>query len=174
MNRILSGIQKVNLALGTFSGLLVMGLVIAVVPEVMSRSLFGLSILGASEASVLILVITVFFGLAGAQVRREHFRVVVLETQLSGGWLRAVTLVRMVICVLAAAALSWYSIRGAYTSTLRQEMSYAVIAFPLWPARIVIATGFVMLTLQYIVDLILELRGGSSHTVETIPGEGLA
>jgi len=89
-------------------------------------------------------------------------------------WLRALTLVRMCICVLAAAALSWYAIRGAYTSTLRQEMSYAVIAFPLWPARIVIATGFVMLTLQYIVDLVREVRDGPHHTVETIPGEGLA
>lgn len=173
MTKILSGIQRLNLALGALSGLLVLGLVIAVAPDVAARTFFGVSIHGASEGSALLLVIIVFLGLAGAQAQREHFRIVVVEEQLSGRWFRVLTILRIVICVLTAAALSWYAIRGAYGATLRQEMSYAVIAFPLWPARIVVAVGFVLLTLQYIVDLVGEVTGNNKERTVSLPGEGI-
>jgi TRAP-type C4-dicarboxylate transport system permease small subunit len=153
MNRLFSAIERLNLLLGTVAGFLVLGLIAAVAPDVASRALLGRPIYGSSETASLVLVLIVFLGLAAAQVRKEHFRIVVLEEALTPGLRRALAVPRLVVCILGGSALTWFSMQGAWHSTMTLESTFAVIQFPIWPSKIVICLGFLLLTLQYIIDL---------------------
>lgn len=156
--------ESANLRLGIFAGLLTIGLIAAVVPDVIMRSFFSQSLYGMSELSVLVLVLMVFLALPAGQVKKEHYRVVIIDQWLSEAGLRAMAIFRYAVCLLATGAFAWYSALSAYESTIRMEATYAVVAFPVWPARIIIALGFSLLALQYLIDLIKALTGDSSVT----------
>lgn len=161
-SRIATVIEGANLRLGVFGGLLTLGLVLAIVPDVISRSFFNRSLYGMSELSVLVLVMMVFFGLPAAQVKKEHYRVVIIDQWLGFAGLRILATLRYAVCLVFAAGFGWYSTLSAYESTMRLEATFAVVAFPVWPARIIIALGFLLLTLQYAIDLVKAIAGDAS------------
>lgn len=154
-------IEQLNIRLGALAGLGTILLIFSVVPDLLARSLFGTAIYGMAETSIMLLVFIIFLALPAAQVHKEHFYVAVLDALLPAS---ALPLVKMLRCLAAAAVtglFAWYSINSAWESTLRLEQSYAVIAFPVWPARIGIACGLTLLTLQFLIDAVAYLRGNT-------------
>lgn len=152
-------VEQLNIRLGALAGVGTILLIFSVVPDLLARGLFGTSIYGMAEISIMLLVFIIFLALPAAQVHKEHFYVAVLDALLPEP---ALLLVKMLRCLASAAVVglfAWYSINSAWESTLRLEQSYAVIAFPVWPARIGIACGLTLLTLQFLIDAIAYLRG---------------
>ena len=159
LDRFKHWIVRLNASLGVLAGVLVIGLILSVVPDLVARTFFNTAIYGASETSILLLVVIVFLGLAAAQVRKEHYHVGVLDSVLSDRALRLLTVFRYIVSAGIAGGFAWYSARGAWFSTLRFEESYAVIAYPVWPARIIVAVGFTLLTVQCLLDARDAVRG---------------
>lgn len=151
-------IEQFNLRLGALAGAATVLLMFSVVPDLISRSFFGFAIYGMSESSVMLLVFIVFLALPAAQVRKEHFQVSVLDAVLSPENVRRLWIARHFISFLITAIFAWYSIVGAMESVARLEQSYAVIEFPVWPAKIAVACGFVLLAVQFLLDMIAEIK----------------
>jgi len=143
-----------NLRLGACAGVATIFLIFSVVPDLISRSFFGFAIYGMSEASIMLLVFIVFFALPAAQVRKAHFQVSVLDAVLSPANLRRLWVLRHFISFLITAIFAWYSIMGAMDAVVRLEQSYAVIEFPVWPAKIAVACGLVLFAVQCLLDMI--------------------
>jgi len=61
---------------------------------------------------------------------------------------------------------------NALRSTQRGEISFGVITFPIWPAKIILAAGLILLTIQLVMD-ILRLACGLSDARPSEPEEGL-
>ena len=150
---------RFNIRLGVLTGIMTLGLVLTIVPDVIARSAFGFAINGMAETSVMILVFMVFLGLGAAQANKTHFRAAILDAVLPPGGRRWLATFRYALCAIFCAGFTWYATLGAWDSVLRNEQTYAVIPFPVWPARIAIAVGLALLTLQFIFDLVRSLRG---------------
>lgn len=147
-------LRRVSLALGAVAGAGTAILMLTVVPDLVARGVFGEAVYGMSETGIFLLVLIVYLGLAAAQVRRELFYVGVADTFVSPARLRWLLLVRYLVSAAIAAAFAWFATLGAIDSTSKGESSYAVIAYPIWPAKIVVAFGLALLALQFLVEAI--------------------
>lgn len=155
----LSGaMRRLSLALGVVAGVGTALLMLTVVPDLFARSFFGEAVYGMAETGIFLLVLIVYLALGSAQVRKEHFHVGVLDTLISRDAQRWVWVARFACSALVTGLFTWYATRGAIDSTLSLEQSYAVIEYPIWPAKIVVAVGLALLTLQFLMDMVDALR----------------
>ncbi len=152
---------RFNVRLGIFTGIITLGLVGTILPDVFARSFLGLAIYGMSEASVMLLVFMVYLGLPSAQAKKVHFRVSIIDHIVSERLRGRLTAFRYLFCFCVCAAFTWYASIGALDSVLRNEQTYAVVPFPVWPARLAIAVGLALLTVQFLLDFVRILRGGT-------------
>lgn len=147
-------LRRLSMLLGAAAGAGTALLMLTVVPDLVARNFFGEAIYGMAETGIFLLVLIVYLGQSVAQVRKEHFHVGVLDTMLSPGKLQCLWVFRHLVSAGVCGVFSWYATKGAYSSTLKLEQSYAVIEYPIWPAKIVVAVGLVLLTIQFLIDAI--------------------
>lgn len=170
--RLNRSIRSICVWLGMLSGVATVLLMLSVVPDIVARTLFGDAIYGMAEAGIMLLVIIVFLAMPLAQVKREHFQVAVLDAMLPAPAMRWVQAARYLVCTLISGGFAWYAIRGAIASTQRLEQSYAVVAFPVWPAKIIAATGLTLLAIVYLLDLVDACRGDAAAAAPANPLAG--
>jgi TRAP-type C4-dicarboxylate transport system permease small subunit len=175
IDRATNGLSRLNVALGSASGLSTMFLILIIVPDVIARSFFGFTIPFASEIAVLLLSCKIFLGLPGAQASRANYHVSFLTSHLPTGVSHAVRLISLALSLLLVSLLAWYVGQEAVRSVQNGEAIFVgANQFIVWPQRIVIAVGLALLTLQLIADLIREAAGLGNPMVKQEGGSALA
>lgn len=154
MRSIPTAITKVNCFLAVAAGLLTAAITLIVCADVGSRGLLNLSLPGASEVAVLLLIALVFLGFAGAEAKGENFTVTILLQALSLRWQRILKVVASFISLATIGLLAWFSWSRGIASTFAFEVTYGSIVFPVWPSKLLIALGLTMLALQLIAGLL--------------------
>ncbi len=170
--RIVNGYSRFAIALGSLSGMSTMLLVLIIVPDVLGRKFFNAPIPGASEMGVLLLVCKIFLGLPGAQASGSNFSVSVIHGVMSPMQRRVADSLTTLIAAVVFGLMARMSVISAIRSTQRGEISYGVIAFPIWPGRIVLAVGLILLTIQLLMD-VLRLVSGMETPRPAEPESGL-
>lgn len=168
-SQISGAFRRLSLVLGAISGIGTAILMLTVVPDLVARSFFGEAVYGMSETGIFVLVIVVFLALSTAQVRKEHFHVGVLDSFVSRRTGRLLWIGRHLVSAVVCGVFSWYATLGAIAATRSGEQSYAVIEYPIWPAKIVVAVGLALLTLQFLMDCYEAIR-----TPDYVPNGELA
>lgn len=165
--RLLHAIERFHHVLGVLSGLAILVITLTVIIDVALRALFNAPLHGATEFSTLLMIGLVYLGLASVQASKANFRVEVLLMLLPAGGRRFLDAVTTLLAAAAIGVLTWHTAHEAWTSVLRQEMSFGAVVFPVWPARVVIAMGLVMLLLQFVIDTIRLVAGGETLAAAT-------
>ena len=170
--RMVDGYSRFCIALGSLSGLSTMILMLIIVPDVIGRKFFNAPIPGASETGVLLLICKIFLGLPGAQASGSNFSVTVMRELMSPRWRRVSDLIMTLIAAAVFGLIARASVFNAIRSTERGEISFGVIAFPIWPGKIILAGGLILLTIQLVMDA-LRLGFGLTEERPGEPEEGL-
>lgn len=127
--------------------ILLMGVMLA---DVVTRTLTGGSLTGSLEVSETLLVAIVFCGIAYAERSGDNVRVRLLGGRIGRhpeAVLRALgTLVAIVVTVW----LAWASVLEAVHSLNINEYQLGLVQYPLWPARMIIAVGFMLISLEFL------------------------
>lgn len=147
-------VERFFLKLGAVSGFATLLIMITVCVDVVGRSLFNAPLHAGVETSELLLVSIVFFGLAAAQQRRQNFAIDILNSVLPKSVQRFLEYLGLLLCLIIVVVMAWPSSVHALTSFNRNEMGFSLVAFPIWPARILIALGFWLLAAQFAFDLL--------------------
>lgn len=159
--RCIGALTRFNIGLGSASGLSTLLMMLIIVPDVVGRKFFNVTVPAAAEIGVFLLLGKIFLGLPGAQASEANFHVAVITERLSERWRLRLRLVATVLAFGVFALLSVLSIGEAFNSWQRNEVTYGVHTFPVWPGRILVAVGLSLLTLQLLADacrLIFGLR----------------
>lgn len=159
MRTIVRWIASFNHFLATVAGLLTALIMLIVCLDVASRALLNQSIQGASEVAILLLVALVFLGFAGAEAKGENFSVTLLVRKLRPQPRRFLAIVTTLLSIAALGVLTWFSWTRGIDSAESGEQSYGVIAFPIWPSKLLVAFGLTMLVLQLAAGLLKRLAG---------------
>ncbi|MFA7428672.1 MAG: TRAP transporter small permease [Rhodospirillaceae bacterium] len=165
--RLLHAIERFHHVLGVLSGLAILVITLTVIIDVALRALFNAPLHGATEFSTLLMIGLVYLGLASVQASKANFRVEVLLMLLPAGGRRFLDAVTTLLAAAAIGVLTWHTAHEAWASVLRQEMSFGAVVFPVWPARVVIAMGLLMLLLQFVIDTIRLVAGGDTLAAAT-------
>jgi TRAP-type C4-dicarboxylate transport system permease small subunit len=159
MRAIVRWITAFNRGLAASAGLLTALITLIVCIDVASRTLLNHSVRGASELAILMLVALVFLGLAGAEAKGDNFSVTSLVRLFGRRAQRALKVIANLIGLGAIGLLAWFSWSRGIAATVAGEQSYGVIAFPVWPSRLIIAFGLTMLCLQLIAGILKAIWG---------------
>jgi TRAP-type C4-dicarboxylate transport system permease small subunit len=165
MGTVIRAIEKLNLAMGVMTGGAILLITLIIVADVAMRSFLGAPIPGATESSTLLLIGLVYLGLASVQLSKANFRVEAVLSILPDKWSRWLEFTTTLIAMVAIGLFAWITGHEAWNSTMRGEMSYGAITFPVWPARVVITFGLILLTLQLLCDC-LRLASGTTDTTD--------
>lgn len=161
------------------AGWLIIPMMLIVVLDAALRGFFNYAMDGVAELSSLLLVTMIYFGLAGAQSRGANFRVSFIDTRLSPAWNRALLVALSVIVIVSLALVIYFTFNAAAYSFARNETSYGLIQFPIWPARAVVCAGLLLLLVQFLADTVLLIVEGRHPYLEeaepsrdTLPASG--
>jgi TRAP-type C4-dicarboxylate transport system permease small subunit len=160
LNRLIDGLTYLS---GWTAALCLVGAALVVTEAVIVRKILGISTIWQIEASVFMLIFTVFAGAPFVQKNEHHLNVDLLIIHLSPKT-RQITLiiVSIVTCILAG-ILAWYAWPMWWEAVVNNEHSESLWGPPLWIPYFFLPLGMTLLFLQYIVyirDKIVDLKKG--------------
>lgn len=125
--------------------------------DVVGTQMLGRPVPGAREITESTMVLIVFGALAYGQIRRSHIRVELLYTRLPPRGRAALDILADICGLLFFGLLLWQAINEAEFSIQIEEATDGLIRFPLYPARIILATGTGLLIVRLALDVIVDL-----------------
>lgn len=148
----------VNQGLTALAGVALLVMVLMIVLDISGRVLFNQPIAGTLEMVRTLLVVVVFGGVAYAQAEKIHVRVSVLLDRARGRARLAGELLAVGLGLLVMGAIAYGATREGIRATLMGEATMGLVSFPMWPSRLALAAGLIILSLQYAADFIHFIR----------------
>ena len=168
MIALVNRLEKFLLYLGIISGFATLLIMVIVVIDVAGRAIFNAPLHSGVEISELLLVSLVFLGLAAAQQQRQNFAIEIATRHLPTRMQTAIELIGYLVCLGIVILLAWPSSNQAIDAFVRNEQGFGIVAFPIWPARIILAVGLWLLAIQFLCDT-YRLATGQPRTVAEAP-----
>lgn len=125
---------------------------------IISRYLFNRPIPGVYDIVQLLLIWVVFLSLSFTQKEERHIRVEIvlrkLSTRMRIYFDIASTVVGFILCLL----MSWQTVKLAWNSVMIGEYWPGLLRVPIYPSKIVLSLGVILLTIRFILDTLSSIR----------------
>jgi TRAP-type C4-dicarboxylate transport system permease small subunit len=136
-------------------------MMLSTVTDVTGRYVFNNPILGTIELNRTLLAYLVFLGLAYSQFKKQHIRVDLLLTRVAEKPRALIEGFQLLLALVLIGFITYGGSLVAYESTVRGEYTPGIIHFPLWPPRIALALGSLVLCFQYVRDIVASFRSAT-------------
>lgn len=150
-------IDRLNSWIGRFWALAIFGVTLAVLYEVVSRSVFGRGTLWSNETTVYLSAIAYLVGGGYALAHRRHVRIDLVYDLLSPRKRAFLDLFTFLFFVLYAGALIWVGTSMGWTSFQQGEGTGTPWNPPIWPVKLAIPVAALLLLLQGIANLLRDI-----------------
>ncbi|MEX0923940.1 MAG: TRAP transporter small permease subunit [Rhodovibrionaceae bacterium] len=149
-------IERITGSVGVLTSLIIIPLILATCFEVFSRYLFGAPTIWAFELGYILTGTHFLLGAAIALMKGTHIRIDLLYSRFSHRRKASVDLVLYVFLflpflVLLCDALFDYALRSYLSG---EHSGASAWNPPIWPFRMLIAAGFMLLTLQVVAEIV--------------------
>ncbi|GAA1821532.1 TRAP transporter small permease subunit [Nesterenkonia flava] len=131
MARLLAGVAMV----------IIVFMMVATVADVLRRETTGRAIPGVIEMGEVLMVASVFLGLAFAETRGAHVHMNIVLRRLPERTAAVVTSVGLVLVLLVVGWMAIVTGERAWAAFQTQEYRFGLVQIPVWPARIALALG---------------------------------
>lgn len=128
------------------------------VADVIGTNFLDWPVPGTLEFTESTMVLIVFGALAFTQEKRSHIRVEIVYALLAPRVQSFMDTVTHLIALAFFCLLAWYSFGELSYSWEIGESTMGTIRFPLYPARLLLSAGAVLLILQLALDVIADFR----------------
>jgi TRAP-type mannitol/chloroaromatic compound transport system permease small subunit len=128
------------------------------VADVIGTNLFDWPVPGALEFTESTMVLIVFGALAFTQEKRTHIRVEILYALCGRRLQSCMDMLTHLVALAFFCLLAWYSFGELAYSWEISESTMGTIRFPLYPARLLLSAGTVLLILQLALDVLADFR----------------
>lgn len=160
LSKIINGLTYIT---GWTAAISLVAAAVIVTEAVIVRKIFGVSTVWQIEASVFLLIFTVFVGAPFVQKNEHHLNVDLVIIHLSPRTREITLIIVSIISCLLAALLAWYAWPMWWESIVNNEHSESLWGPPLWIPYLFLPLGMTLLFLQYIIyihEKITALRRG--------------
>lgn len=159
MNRLIAVIDTTNLVIGKLDSLLVLPLVAIVMYEIVMRYLFNAPTIWGFEMTAFVFGVHYMLGLAMTEGARGHVRVEILTSRFSArgqAWFGIIGYGLLFLPVFLL--MSYAAVLYGWNSAVQSELNPTSWAPPIWPVKILMAIGFVLLFLQGLNSLLKNVQ----------------
>lgn len=143
----------VERAMMVVAGIVVMLMMMFITIDVVCRKL-SISFPGIYETVQILTVAVVFLGIAYVQKVKGHIFIEVATTKLPLKVQRGLDFLGYVIGVFICGVITWQSVVVAWESIAILEYAAGVIRIPVWPAKLIVAVGFLFMTTRLLFDML--------------------
>ena len=158
INMACRGISKFNEKLGIYISFVMLLLVFLLPYEAIARYVFNAPTVWTRDLALQIQGLLIGLGGGYVLLVKGHVVVDLLVSKLSTKNRAIVNLVTMPVIFFSVGILFWLAVQHAYKSVLTKEAFISVWAPPIYPLKILIALGILLLLLQVIVNFIEQLK----------------
>lgn len=135
-------------------------LMLLVVANALTRKLINWPILGTQEITEALMPLIILLPLGFTQLQRGHIRVQLLTDRLPHGARRLIYILTLAIGCAFFAWVAWatylYGLRAIHVG----ETAWGLIRFPIWPSKMGVALGAVLLSIQFLLDIVKSFVDG--------------
>ena len=149
--KLIHGLSK---GLAFIAVVVIVFMMVATVADVTKRFIAGTPIPGVTEMGEVLMVMSVFAGVAYAEYRGAHVRVTLLLDKLPPRVAAIINSLGMLLVLTLIAWMVWVTAGRALESLEVNEVRFGLVKIPVWPGRIAIAAGLVAYFLEAIPRLI--------------------
>jgi TRAP-type mannitol/chloroaromatic compound transport system permease small subunit len=170
MQRLSANVRRLAVFMVLLGSLGMLASMIICVADVIGTNLFDYPVPGTLEFTESTMVLIVFGALAYTQEKRTHIRVEILYALFGPRVQSLLDLVTHLVALVFFVLLAWYSFGELSYSWEIRESTMGTIRFPLYPARLLLSAGAILLIVQLVLDVITDFgrmrRGeGPPHPV---------
>jgi len=156
--RVWRGLEGVTNLLGIVGTVCILVLMILTTADVVLRYILGIPLKGAYEISEMLMVSSVFLGMAYTQLFHEHINADFLVSRLSKHTNLVTETVLLLPALLIYGLLVWQGAIFFVDSLRTGEYRWGLLRIPLWPARLMVPLGASFLCLRFIGEIVINLR----------------
>ena len=168
--RITDGLTVIT---GWMAALCLVAAALIVTEAVIVRKLLGISTIWQIEASVFLLIFTVFVGAPFVQKNEHHLNVDLVIIHLSPRTRELTLIVVSIMSCILTAILAWYAWPMWWETVINNEHSESLWGPPLWIPFLFLPLGMTILLMQYIVFIGRKIERLSKGDIEenVLPSE---
>ncbi len=153
LHRILWIIDGLTNLFGWTAALCLVAAALIITEAVIVRKMFGLSTIWQIEASVFLLICTVFVGAPFVQKNEHHLNVDLIIIHLKPRT-REITLIFVsILTCMIAMLIAWYAWPMWWEAVVNNEHSESLWGPPLWIPYLFLPLGMTLLFLQYLAQI---------------------
>ena len=132
------------------AGTAVVGMVLLILAEVVTRRLFHASIYVAQEYTAYLMVLFVFTSLSYVLKRKRHINITLIKSRFPQSLQRYLDVFLPVLALALVVYLTFWSFDMAIASLKRGEIALTVSMTPLFIPKFFVPTGLILFALQLI------------------------
>jgi len=132
--------------------------------DIIGTSFFGWPLPGTFEITSTLMVSSIFLGLAWTEVRGRHVRVEILLNLLPPRARRWVDAFASFSLALFFGFIVWFGAWSFWRSIATDEFAQGLIEVPLWPSRLILTLGALLVAIQALRSAGLILAGKPRDT----------
>ena len=157
MKKILYGLSQIIEKINTFNEIIAeigsIVLAIVVVWGVLLTYVFKRSDIFSVEISEYLLILICFTSIAFVQKEDKHVKVDMVLEKLPPVRRKITEIIISIFCIIFCSITSWKAATIMILNYQRNVLSTSLIKFPIWIPYFIISYGFLMLTLQFFVNI---------------------
>lgn len=157
LHAFMNGVTRLNDAIGRWISLLVVVMFVLLVIEVICRYLLSSPTIWANELTQLLFGFYAVMSGGYIMAHRGHVNVDIIYASLSARARAIIDIISSVLFFLFMAAVLYFGSSMAWESVAGLETSFSAWNPPIWPIKLAIPVGSVLLLLQGLVKLIQDI-----------------
>jgi TRAP-type C4-dicarboxylate transport system permease small subunit len=134
-------------------------MMLLIVADIVLRGAFNKPIQAGVEIIELMMVCVVYLGLAYTQSQGGFVRMEVIISRLPSSATWYTEYLNYVLIVAFFCLFCWRGILLAIESLATRELTFGIVPVPVYPARVALAAGGILILIEVIVELVLHHRG---------------
>ncbi len=146
-------IEGLSTITGWIAALCIVAAALIVTEGVLVRKFLGFSTIWQIEASVFLLILSVFVGAPLVQKHEHHLNVDLILIHLSPGTRETILIIVSIFTCLLAVLIAYYAWPMWWETVVTNEHSESLWGPPLWIPYFFLPLGMTLLFLQYIVHI---------------------
>ena len=136
----------------------VLGMMLIGAADVIGTAAFGVSLPGAYELTEALMVVSIFLALALSQREGRQIQVTLLAHKLPPRGRAALALVAELLSFAVYLAIAGYGLGSALESWHINELSSGLLRFSLWPSKLALGLGALLMAIQSLAGAYVTLR----------------
>ncbi|MCP4690281.1 MAG: TRAP transporter small permease [Desulfobacterales bacterium] len=152
-NKLAWAIEGLSAITGWIAALCLVAAALIVTEGVLVRKFLGISTIWQIEASVFLLILSVFVGAPLVQKNEHHLNVDLILIHLSARTREVILIVVSIFTCLLALLIAYYAWPMWWETVVTNEHSESLWGPPLWIPYLFLPVGMTLLFLQYIVHI---------------------